>query len=135
MAAIDYGTLIFKNKERVNKTFLDTELELDGLTLNFWKGVITITDSNDEKRYYLNTSEHLVLHICTPLGFEVYAKVLDDKKRNRFVAKFTYQGNHYTVFFGYGIDDIMTDTIYREYGFSKREQRLLNAFTRQNCNQ
>jgi len=130
MAAIDYGTLIFKNKERVNKTFLDVSLELENITFEFWKNIIKITASGKTKEYYLDGNEHLVWKIETPLGIAIKARVIDDKRRNRHIARFTYQGDHYTVVFGYGIDDIMTDAIYKAYDFNKKEQKLLNAFIR-----
>lgn len=135
MAAIDYGTLIFKNQERVNETFLDASLELENVTFEFWKNIIKITASRKTEEYYLDGNEHLVWKIKTPLGIAIKVRVIDDKRRNRHIARFTYQGDHYTIIFGYGIDDIMTGSIYKMYGITKKEQKLLNTFSRRKQNE
>ncbi len=119
-----YGTLIFKNGKRLNETFLDTEIVIGGVKFNFYKFGIT---ANDEEVYWNDaSSDKLVYRLKTPIG-TMTVKPLDTKMLwSRSKCTFHYDGELYIVLFGWGIDDNMTPTIFRDFKFTNKEIRIIN---------
>lgn len=127
MAAIDYGTLIIKNGKVLNGT-LFPDFIIGDYILYFYKKTLTIFNRNtkqDVENYWFYDDKYS-WHLDTVVG-PLNVKVLD-KERERFITRI----DGYTIVFGYGIDPSLNRKyqkyIMDNYGFSKREKRIVSRY-------
>lgn len=130
MAAIDYGTLIIKDDKVLNeKDDLFPDLVLGEYTVRFYKRTLTIfkTDDKENKEAYWFDGDRYSYYLDTVLG-RIKIRTLSRNYRGRFITKI----DGYTIIFGYGIDNSLDrgyqDRVMRDYGFDKREKRIVSKY-------
>ena len=138
MAAIDYGTLIIKDGKVLNKEDeLFPRLVIGDYTLDFYKWNLHIYKNNNleksvEDYYYFGKCfSH---HLNTVVG-RIDVRTLSRKNRDRFIAGV----GDYIIIFGYGIDPDKhrgyQKHIMNDYGFDKREKRIISKYLWENENE
>ena len=130
MAAIDYGTLIIKDGKVLNKKEdLFPDLVLGEYTVRCYKKTLTIVKNDDKenKEVYWFDEDRYSYYLDTVLG-RIKVRTLSRNYGGRFITKIS----GYTIIFGYGIDNSLNrgyqKRVMRDYGFDKREKRIISNY-------
>lgn len=130
MAAIDYGVLIINDGKVINEEWdLFPDLVLGEYTVRCYKQTLTIFKTNDEenKEVYWFDDTRYSYYLDTILG-KIKIRTLSRNYSGRFITKIS----GYTIIFGYGIDNSFEHSyqkhIMRNYGFDKREKRIVSKY-------
>lgn len=125
MAAIDYGVLIINDDKVINSDLFPT-ITVGEYTITFYKCSLTIyKNSKIVENYFFGDKYSYTL---TSVVGKIKVRTLSRRNRIRLITRI----NEYTIIFGYGIDPDKRrgyqNHIMNDYGFDKREKRIISNY-------
>lgn len=125
MAAIDYGVLLINDGKVINSNLFPT-ITVGDYTITFYKCSLTISKNNELVEKYFFGDKYS--YYLTSVAGKIKVRTLSRRNRRRFIARI----NEYTIIFGYGIDPdkhrCYQKHIMNDYGFDKREKRIISKY-------
>ena len=125
MAAIDYGVLLINDGKVINSDLFPT-ITIGEYTITFYKCSLTIYKDNELVEKYFFSDKYS--YTLTSVIGKIKVRTLSRRNRTRFITRI----NGYTIIFGYGIDPDKhkgyQKHIMNDYGFDKREKRIISDY-------